>query len=423
MSEFSLYKVWIIAKREYLERVKTRSFILATFATPVLMGVFLLLPALISASTARNIMRESEKARVVIASDNRALAELAAGELSRQHGTHYDSSVVSPTSPDERAQLDRQLDAGEIEGYVWLDASALASRHVVFRTSHVSDFIVQRRLSDALSYAFAAQRMVKQGSSAGDVAATLEPVDLKAVRAGKSSSTYNEVRGAVVVFVMVFVMFFSLLSYGVMVMRSVMEEKSSRITEVLMCAASAQELMTGKILGTGSVGLTQIAIWFAMAAFGTHRSLYLQTALKVLDVGPSLIVYFVVFYVLGYLLYSAIFAGIGAIFNTIDEAQQWNFVVILPLIAASAMILPVATSSDSAIAISASLFPFCSPILMFERLAVHNPPLWQLVLSFVLLIGTICFVMFVSGRIYRTGVLMYGKRPTLRELSRWLRYA
>jgi ABC-2 type transport system permease protein len=227
----------------------------------------------------------------------------------------------------------------------------------------------------------------------------------------------------VVVFVMVFVMFFSLLSYGVMVMRSVMEEKNSRITEVLMCAASAQELMTGKILGTGSVGLTQIAIWFGMAAFGTHRSVYLQTALRVLDVGPSLIVYFLVFYILGYLLYSAIFAGIGAIFNTIDEAQQWNFVVILPLIAASAMILPVATSSDSATAVVASLFPFCSPILMFERLAVHDPPLWQLILSFVLLIGTICLVMFVSGRIYRTGVLMYGKRPTLRELSRWLRYA
>jgi ABC-2 type transport system permease protein len=140
-------------------------------------------------------------------------------------------------------------------------------------------------------------------------------------------------------------------------------------------------------------------------------------------VGPSLIVYFLVFYILGYLLYSAIFAGIGAIFNTIDEAQQWNFVVILPLIAASAMILPVATSSDSATAVVASLFPFCSPILMFERLAVHDPPLWQLILSFVLLIGTICLVMFVSGRIYRTGVLMYGKRPTLRELSRWLRYA
>ena len=220
-----------------------------------------------------------------------------------------------------------------------------------------------------------------------------------------------------------FVMLFSLLSYGVMVMRSVMEEKSARITEVLLCAASAQELMTGKILGTGSVGLTQIAVWFAMAALGASRSLYLRTAMTALDVGPSLIVYFVVFYILGYLLYSAIFAGVGATFNSIDEAQQWNFVVILPLIAASAMVLPVATSSDSPISVVVSLFPFCSPILMFERLAVHNPPLWQLALSLMLLVATIGAAMFISGRIYRTGILMYGKRPTIRELSRWLRHA
>src|SRR5208337_984924 len=193
--------------------------------------------------------------------------------------------------------------------------------------------------------------------------------------------------------------------------------------EVLMCAASAQELMSGKILGTGSVGLTQIAIWLAMAAFGVSRSLYLRTAITALDVGPSLIVYFVVFYTLGYLLYSAIFASVGAIFNSIDEAQQWNFVVILPLIAASAMILPVATSSDSAIAVSASLFPFCAPILMFERLAVHEPPLWQVALSLLLLLATIYAAMFIGGRIYRTGILMYGKRPTIRELSRWLRQA
>ena len=122
----------------------------------------------------------------------------------------------------------------------------------------MGDFILRGRLGDALSYALAAQRMVKHGSSAADVAATLQSVDLTAVRAGNSSAMYNALRGAVVVFILMFVMLFSLLSYGVMVMRSVMEEKSSRITEVLLCAASAQELMTGKILGTGSVGLTQI---------------------------------------------------------------------------------------------------------------------------------------------------------------------
>lgn len=424
MTEFSLKKVWIIAKREYLERVRTRSFLLSTFVTPVLMAAFLVVPTFVSTSTARGIMRDSERpARVVIASDNRALAELASGELMRQHGTRYEPSVVSPATPAEHARLDKMLDDGNLEGYVWLDAAAIASRQVVFTTRRMGDFILRGRLGDALSYALAAQRMVKQGSNAADVAAILQPVDLTAVRAGNTSVVYNEVRGAVVVFILMFVMLFSLLSYGVMVMRSVMEEKSSRITEVLMCAASAQELMAGKILGTGSVGLTQIGLWLAIAGFGASRSLYLRTAMTVLDVGPSLIIYFVVFYSLGYLLYSAIFAGVGAIFNSIDEAQQWNFVVILPLIAASAMILPVATSSDSLISVAASLFPFCSPILMFERLAVHNPPLWQVALSLILLIATIGGAMMVSARIYRTGILMYGKRPTIRELSRWLRHA
>jgi ABC-2 type transport system permease protein len=424
MTEFSIHKVWIIAKREYLERVRTRSFLLSTFATPVLMGAFLILPALISASMARGVVRDTERpARVVIACDNRALAELAGGELMRQRGTRYAPSVVSPASPAEHEQLDKRLDAGDIEGYVWLDGPARASRHVVFTTGRMGDFILERRLGDALSYAFAADRMVEQGSSSGDVAATLQPVDLTAVRAGKSSSAYNAVRGAAVVLVLMFVMLFSLLSYGVMVMRSVMEEKSSRITEVLLCAASAQELMTGKILGTGSVGLTQIAAWLAMAAFGASRNLYFRTTMTVLDVGPSLMVYFVVFYILGYLLYSAIFAAVGAIFNSIDEAQQWNFVIILPLIAAAGLILPVATSSDSPVSVAVSLFPFCSPILMFERLAVHDPPRWQLALSLLLLVATIAGVMFISGRIYRIGILMYGKRPTIRELSRWLRHA
>jgi ABC-2 type transport system permease protein len=424
MTEFSIKKVWIVAKREYLERVRTRSFLLSTFVTPFLMATFLVLPTLISTSAARGIMRENERpARVVIVSDNRALAELASGELQRQHGTPYAPSVVTPASPAERARLDKQLNQSDIEGYVWLDGPAIASRQVTFTTRRMGDFILRGRLSDALSYALAAQRMVKQGSTAGDVAEILQPVDLTAVRAGNPSSVYNEVRGAVVVFILMFVMLFSLLSYGVMVMRSVMEEKSSRITEVLMCAASAQELMAGKILGTGSVGLTQIGLWLTMVGVGVSRSLYLRTAMNVLDVGPSLIIYFVVFYTLGYLLYSAIFAGVGAIFNSIDEAQQWNFVVVLPLIAASAMILPVATSSDSLISVVASLFPFCSPILMFERLAVHDPPVWQTALSLILLIATIAGVMFLSARIYRTGILMYGKRPTIRELSRWLRHA
>jgi ABC-2 type transport system permease protein len=424
MTEFRLRNVWLVAKREYLSRVRTRSFFLSTFATPILMAVLLILPAVVVGTSVSGLERNSARpVQIVIACDNRALAELVRGELLRGGRDRYAVSIVSPLSDAARAQLARQLTDSEIDGYLWLDDTARSTRQVTFTTIRMGDFILQSHITAALSYAFAADRMVSHGTSADDVAATLQRVVLKAVKPTNRSSFYGAVRGAAVVFALLFVMCFSLLSYGVMVMRSVMEEKASRITEVLLCSTTAQELMTGKILGTGSVGLTQIAVWLGLAAFGASRSPYIRVALSVLDVSAGLLAYFVIFYVLGYMLYSAIFAGVGAIFSSVDDAQQWNFVIILPLIASSAMILPVATSSDSASAVAGSLFPFCAPILMFERLAVHDPPTWQVMLSIAILLVTIFVAMQICGRIYRVGILMHGKRPSFRELTRWLRYA
>lgn len=424
MNEFRLRNVWLVAKREYRARVRTRSFLLSTFATPILMAILLILPALVVGSSIVGLEGDSIRpVRIVLASDNRALAELARGEMLRGGRGRYVFTIVSPLNDTERARLVTQIEAAKIDGYVWLDKRALANRHAVFTTNRMDDFILHNRLEAALSYAFAAQQMVSEGTSAGEVASTLQRVDLTAVKPANTSSVFNAIRGAAVVFLLLFVMCFSLLSYGVMVMRSVMEEKTSRITEVLLCSTTAQELMTGKIIGTGSVGLTQIAVWLAMAGFGATRSPYIRAALDVLDVGPSILVCFIIFYLLGYLLYSAIFAGVGAVFSSVDDAQQWNFVIILPLIASSAMILPVANSPDSASSVAASIFPFCAPIIMFERLAVHDPPVWQVALSVVLMLATIFAAMQICGRIYRVGILMHGKRPSFREITRWLRYA
>jgi ABC-2 type transport system permease protein len=282
--------------------------------------------------------------------------------------------------------------------------------------------MLNHKLGSALSYAYSAERMLKHGISVNDTASMLQKVDLRVVRGGHSTA-FNELRGTMAVLLLVFVMFFSLLSYGVVVMRSVLEEKASRITEVLLCSTTAGELMSGKIIGTGSVGLTQVAVWLSIAAAGASRSPYIRAAVGELEVRWALLIYFVVFYILGFLLYSSIFAGVGAAFNTVDEAQQWNFVILLPLIAASALILPIATSPDSITSIVFSIFPFCAPVLMFERIAVHDPPAWQIVLSLTVLIGTIAGLFYVCGRIYRIGILMYGKRPTLRELARWYRHA
>jgi ABC-2 type transport system permease protein len=137
----------------------------------------------------------------------------------------------------------------------------------------------------------------------------------------------------------------------------------------------------------------------------------------------SLMIYFGIFYLLGYLLYSAMFAAVGAAFNSTDEAQHWTFVIISPLICACTLITPVAAAPNSTLAVITSLIPFCSPVLMYMRLAVESPPKWQIALSFAILIGTIYLVQRIATRIYRIGILMYGKRPTVREMFKWLSYA
>jgi ABC-2 type transport system permease protein len=424
MPDLSLRNIWIVARREYLERVHTRSFLLSTFVTPALLGMFMILPTMITTTTARGLMGESDRAvRLVFASDNLPLAELAAGEMTRQRGQHCDIKIDRTISEAEREVLTNQLRAGKIDGFVWIDKKALADRRLIFTTSRVADFTLQQRMRGAFNYAFAAAQLVRRGVSVDDVQVMLQGVDVRVVRVGKSSNMMSALRGTAIVLVLVFVMFFSLLTYGVMVMRSVMEEKASRITEVLLCSTSADELMAGKILGTGSVGLTQIAVWLAMSLAIASQSPYLRTMAGLLEVGPSIIVYFAIFYVLGYLLYSAIFAGVGAAFNSVDEAQQWNFVIMLPLIGASAMILPVAATPDSPVSVLISIFPFCAPVLMFERIAVHEPPAWQIALCLLLLVATIVAAFSVSARIYRVGILMYGKRPSIRELARWMRHA
>jgi ABC-2 type transport system permease protein len=219
------------------------------------------------------------------------------------------------------------------------------------------------------------------------------------------------------------ILYMSVLLYGINVMRAVLEEKTSRIMEVMLSVAQAKEMMAGKILGVGAVGLTQIGIWAVVAlAYIVPNAMALRGQLKTM-LSPSLLIWFAVFYLLGYTLYSTIYAAIGSMVNSEQEAQQLQFVAILPLIAAVAVMIGVVEMPNSALAIWCSLIPFTSPLIMFMRIAVQTPPLWQIALSVVLLLGTICGLVLLCAKIYRVGILMYGKRPTLPEIMRWLKYA
>jgi ABC-2 type transport system permease protein len=216
--------------------------------------------------------------------------------------------------------------------------------------------------------------------------------------------------------------------YGVNVMRSVIEEKSSRVVEVLLGSVTPMQLMAGKIIGVGAVGLTQIAIWAAVGSIVGGGGFAMATqllgdSLKDAHISTTAILLFPVFFLLGYSIYSCLYAGIGAICNTEEEAQQMQFPVTLPLVFCMICAMSVIRDPNTALAFWLSIFPLTAPIIMYVRISVSMPPTWQIALSIAITLATLYGLVWLTSRIYRVGILMYGKRPTLPEIIKWIRYA
>jgi ABC-2 type transport system permease protein len=225
------------------------------------------------------------------------------------------------------------------------------------------------------------------------------------------------------ILIMVMLLYMAVIFYGVSVMRAVLEEKNSRVMEVLLSSATSTELMAGKLIGVGAVGLTQIGIWITMASVYALPALAASASAGEIHIAPLTLVAFALFFLLGYLLYSSVYAAVGAVITSEQEGQQLQFIILLPLILAVFMMGPVMRAPDSPVATWTSMVPFFSPILMYVRIAIQPPPAWQIALSLLLLVATIAGILVLCARIYRIGILMYGKRPTLPEIMKWLKYA
>jgi ABC-2 type transport system permease protein len=223
---------------------------------------------------------------------------------------------------------------------------------------------------------------------------------------------------------MVMVMYVTVLLYGVNVMRSILEEKTSRIMEVMLSTASAKDLMAGKILGVGAVGLTQVGIWVLTAGIFSSSALVASAGLIKGVLSLKLLLYFGVFFLLGYVLYSTLCAAVGSMVNSEQEAQQMQFLVMMPMILSVIFIVNIFQHPSSPVAIFGSLFPFTAPLVMFSRIAIQpETPSWQIAASIALMIATIYGMVWLCGRIYRVGILMYGKKPNLPEIMKWIKYA
>jgi ABC-2 type transport system permease protein len=436
MANLNLTHVWIVARREYLERVRTKAFIIMTIITPVMMFGFAVVPSLLS-------MRKAVGERhIVIASSNSALAEAIRNELvkpmtetqvkavqDKKDGATpaltYTVDVSSDVSEAAKAALQKRIDAAEIYGFVWLPEDAIAKAEYNYYARSTSDFVEMGMMQSAVNRAAMRHNLGAHGISGSEFERVTKRFDLQPVTWKEGKAAQGNFMAKLLSSIMLVVMLYvTLLTYGINVMRAVLEEKTSRIMEVLMSALTPAELLSGKILGVGAVGITQVVIWMTMGLVISAPGL-MSTASVMKDVhftvGTAAL--FVTFYLLGFGLYSTMFAAVGAMVNSEQEAQQLQFFVMLPLIISMIMMMMVIKNPNDPVVVFMSMVPFCAPMLMYLRTVVEQPPVWQVALSISICAATIAFMVFLCARIYRVGILMYGKKPTLPEIIKWIKYA
>ncbi|HTD24521.1 MAG TPA: ABC transporter permease [Terriglobales bacterium] len=415
----TLRNIALIVRREYLQRLRTKAFWVMTFLIPAMMAGFTLLP------TKLMTMKVGGMKRITVVSDDPQLVEGFKEQFTRKGSGNSEQYLIetdSSATDAEQQWLKKEVESKKLDGFLWLTKDAVAGAKVNFYTQSVADFEVQERLSRALFRTVVRQRILDSGVSHVDLDSVLKQVQVDAVpvEAGKSTG--------IVLFLttllLVMVLYMTVIVHGVAVMRSVLEEKTSRVMEVMLATVTPKELMAGKMIGVGAVGLTQIAVWaIAAAVFGGIGMVAFNLAEGSVHLSPVKGIYFTIFYVLGFMLYSSISAAVGAMVNSEEEAQQLSFVVVMPIVMAVMFMMFIFRAPSAPLSVVLSLVPFFAPILMFLRIMVEQPPFWQIALCLALMIATIYVTLSICARIYRVGILMYGKRPTLSEIIKWVKYA
>ncbi|MGC2110529.1 MAG: ABC transporter permease [Candidatus Korobacteraceae bacterium] len=430
-----MHNIWTLIQREYLERVRSRSFVIFTLLMPAFMAGSVLIPAKLEEMNSGGVRR------IVVVANNPQMAAAVAQELGtvKQPGapapqpknalqsaleTTYVVQVDTNATDAERDALRQRVSAGEIDGFLWLTNDALAQHEVTYSTKDAADFELSIELRNAIRTAIIKQDLAKRGISGPQVETLLTPITLNTIRIEKGKEGASGTTIFATSIAMVTLLYAVVLVYGIAVMRSVIEEKSTRILEVLLSSVTSKELLTSKILGVGAVGLTQISIWVTFAIlFSVPGLLSAKSFLGEVHVPIAGMVAFAVLFLLGYLLYSSMYAAIGSMVTTDQEAQQMQWPAMIPLVLSIFMMGSVLQHPNSPFAFWMSMVPFFAPILMLSRVLVEQPPVWQMVLCVALMLATTYGLLSLSSRIYRVGILMYGKRPTLPELRRWLKYA
>lgn len=426
-----MHNILMIVRREFLQRVKKKSFWIGTAVVPLLMGLmFVGQFAMIMLKT-----EEQRKIAIVDASGGVAgpLAERLGEDTLKDGEPRYIVEVFEVKASEEfEAAIDEQkarVATDEIYGVITIGDEIYGEDNFGFQLKNVGNVQTVRSLQRELKDVVISLRIERSdlGIERDALDELMAPVSLETFQVSDTGESkkkgFDEAYIGTFVFVMI--LYMALMFYGIAMLRGILEEKSNRVMEVLLGSVSAEQLMTGKILGIGLVGLLQMTI-YALAGGGFRLLVAVQQVegewTGILDAfAPMKLIFFVVYFLLGYTMFTSMFAAVGSVCNSEQEAQNLQFPVMMCVVVPMLMTFFFVSNPDSNLAVILSLVPLFTPMLMFMRISVLTPPAWQIALSILLMLITIGFLFKVVARIFRVGILMYGKRATVREILRWAR--
>ncbi|HEY3041219.1 MAG TPA: ABC transporter permease [Pyrinomonadaceae bacterium] len=451
-------KLFAIIKREYLQRVRTKFFVIMTVLGPVMLVVFTIVPGLLldmkASDTRIAIVDQTEGERLYDSIRTSLLkpdrdeendeSPGVAGSLDQNPKDRMQQAGKSLTSnfrveqvnpkgrslDDVKRELNGRIGRGDLDGYLVIPPDILSNNEskTSYYGRNVGDVITRGQIEDRLNSAVKRERLIKEGVKDQDVEALSKPVDVATYPVNERGEEGAEDEGAgfATVFIIAFMIYVTVLLYGQVVLGAIIEEKETRLAEILFSSVRPFQIMFGKLIGVSLMALTQLMIWgVAFAAI----ALYVVPAMaargfediNIPHLPPFFFVYFFLFFVLGYFIYATIYVLIGSMVTTAQEGGQMAMPVVFMLLAGLYMAFPVLRDPNSTFAFWVSLIPFFSPITMLVRIISQTPPFWQIAVALLIEFFTVMLLLWLASRIYRIGMLMYGKRATIPEVMRWVR--
>ena len=440
-------KIVTVIKREYATRVKSKGFIASLFLMPVLMCGLVALSSFLAIMEGKT---EEVRKLAVIDETSEIFDQMQAAIAKHRTFQHkgeliYQVHRETATTEEERTVLQERVRTKKLYAYLEIPKDVFANGEVRFYARTITNSNVQSALRRIISDIVRDKRFAESGYSRREVSQLMRSVGFNtyAVKSGKGKDGGAKVESAIETgarlglgYILVFVLYMFVLIYANSIMRSVLEEKTTRIVEVIVSSIKPHQLLLGKLVGVCSVCLTMFAVW---VVFGVLLVMNIEPILRIFGIdslptplilviatvkasSAEILTYFFVYFIIGFFMYSTLYAVVGAICSSEEEAQQTGAPLTMLVVVPFVLMFQLFRIPDSTLSVLLSHVPFFSPILMFMRINVLMPPLWEILLNILVMCATVLLVTLISGKIYRVGILMYGKRPTLRQLWQWARY-